>query len=39
MFIQVPILNLTFKKNDKDPKSEVGNHIRISKYNNIFEKI
>ena len=29
-----------FKKkvNDKDPKFEVGDHVRISKYKNIFAK-
>ena len=29
-----------FKKevNDKDPKSKVGDHVRISKYKNIFTK-
>ena len=26
------------KVNDKDPKFKVGNHIRISKYKNIFTK-
>ena len=31
---------IDFKKevNDKDPKSEVGDHVRISKYKNIFSK-
>ena len=31
---------IDFKKdvNDKDPKFKVGNHVRISKYNNIFTK-
>ena len=24
--------------NDKDPKFKVGDHVRISKYKNIFEK-
>ena len=24
--------------NDKDPKFQVGDHVRISKYNNIFTK-
>ena len=24
--------------NDKDPKFKVGNHVRISKYKNIFAK-
>ena len=28
-----------FKKvNDKDPKFKVGDHVRISKYENIFTK-
>ena len=26
------------KVNDKDPKFKVGDHVRISKYKNIFEK-
>ena len=26
------------KVNDKDPKFEVGDHVRISKYRNIFAK-
>ena len=31
---------IDFKKevNDKDPKFKVGDHVRISKYNNIFAK-
>ena len=31
---------INFKKevNDKDPKFKVGNHVRISKYKNIFAK-
>ena len=31
---------IDFKKevNDKDPKFKVGNHVRISKYKNIFAK-
>ena len=31
---------IDFKKeiNDKDPKSKVGDHVRISKYKNIFAK-
>ena len=28
------------KENDKeDPKLEVGNHVRISKYENMFQKV
>ena len=32
--------NINFKKetNDKNPKFEVGDHVRISKYKNIFTK-
>ena len=32
---------IDFKKkvNDKDPKFKVGDHVRISKYNNIFAKV
>ena len=32
---------IDFKKevNDKDPKFKVGNHVRISKYKNIFAKV
>ena len=32
--------DIDFKKevNDKDPKFKIGNHIRISKYKNIFAK-
>ena len=26
------------KSNEKDPKFKVGNHVRISKYKNIFAK-
>ena len=26
------------ENNDKDPKFKVGNHVRISKYKNIFAK-
>ena len=26
------------KSNEKDPKFKVGNHVRISKYKNIFPK-
>ena len=31
---------IDFKKevNDKDPKFKVGDHVRISKYKNIFAK-
>ena len=31
---------IDFKRevNDKDPKFKVGNHVRISKYKNIFAK-
>ena len=28
----------SIKSNDKDPKFEVGDHVRISKYSNIFLK-
>ena len=27
-----------FDCNDKDPKFKVGNHVKISKYKNIFAK-
>ena len=32
---------IEFKKevNDKDPKFEVVNHVRISKYKNVFAKV
>ena len=29
---------LILRKNDKDPKFKVGDHVRISKYKNIFAK-
>ena len=34
------IIHIDFKKeaNDKDPKFKVGDHVRISKYKNIFAK-
>ena len=34
------IYTLTLKKevNDKDPKFKIGDHVRISKYKNIFAK-
>ena len=34
------IIHIDFKKeaNDKDPKFKVGDHVRISKYKNIFTK-
>ena len=31
-------MTLVEKNNDKDPKFKVGNHVRISKYKNIFTK-
>ena len=30
--------SMVFYSNDKDPKFKVGNHVRISKYKNIFAK-
>ena len=32
------ILNIMNKSNQKDPKLKVGDHVRISKYKNIFAK-
>ena len=32
------ILDSNKKVNDKDPKFKVGDHVRISKYKNIFAK-
>ena len=32
------ILILRKKVNDKDPKFKIGDHVRISKYKNIFAK-
>ena len=32
------ILNFVKESNDKDPNFKVGNHVRISKYKNIFAK-
>ena len=29
-------INIDKEVNDKDPKSKVGDHVRISKYKNIF---
>ena len=29
-------INIDKEVNDKDPKFKVGNHVRISKYKNIF---
>ena len=37
MFRQVEILTYVYN-NDKDPNFKVGNHVRISKYKNIFAK-
>ena len=34
----IHILTLAKKVNDKDPKFKVGDHVRISKYKNIFAK-
>ena len=31
-------LDFGIENNDKDPKFEVGDHVRISKYKNIFGK-
>ena len=31
-------LTLVKKVNDNDPKFKVGDHVRISKYKNIFSK-
>ena len=31
-------INIGKEVNDKDPKFEVGDHVRISKYKNIFAK-
>ena len=31
-------INICKKRNDKDPKIKGGNHVRISKYKNIFAK-
>ena len=31
-------INFGLKNNDKDPELEVGYHVRISKYKNIFTK-
>ena len=31
-------INTDKEVNDKDPKFKVGNHVRISKYKNIFAK-
>ena len=32
-------MNFNEKVNDKDPKFNVGDHARISKYKNIFAKV
>ena len=34
----ITYIDFNVEKNDKDPKYEVGHHIRISKYQNIFAK-
>ena len=31
-------INIDKEINDKDPKFKVGNHVKISKYKNIFAK-
>ena len=31
-------INIDKEINDKDPKSKIGDHVRISKYENIFAK-
>ena len=33
-----PYINIDKEVNDKDPKVQVGDHVRISKYQNIFGK-
>ena len=34
----IDVINIDKEVNDKDPKFEVGDHVRISKYKNIFPK-
>ena len=31
-------INIDKEVNDKDPRSKIGDHVRISKYKNIFAK-
>ena len=38
MLKTIDILTLVKKVNDKDPKFNVADHVRISKYKNIFAK-
>ena len=38
MLKTIHILTLVKRVNDKDPKFKVGDHVRISKYKNIFGK-
>ena len=38
MLTIIHILILKKKVNDEDPKFKVGDHVRISKYKNIFAK-
>ena len=34
----VELCSMKLQSNDKDPKFRVGDHVRISKYKNIFAK-
>ena len=36
--VNIYIDSMVFRFNDKDPKFQVGDHARISKYKNIFAK-
>ena len=38
MLKTIHILILIKKGNDKDPKFKIGDHVRISKYKNVFAK-
>ena len=31
-----PVIDFGIENNEKDPKFKVGDHVRISKYKNIF---
>ena len=36
---EIKYINIDKEVNDKDPKFQIGNHVRISKYKDIFAKV
>ena len=39
MLKMILLLNIMRKSNEKDPKFKVGDHVRISKFKNVFAKV